>query len=102
MDGESLESILSSEQFMGIDVRGRVILELLFSEKAYCKALMEILEVYYKPIKKAFPNVDLETIFINLDVIFDKSVIFVRTLDSCVVNICNRNHFKFKIIHNFL
>ena len=86
MDGESLEATLSSEQFMGINARGKVILEILFSEKAYCRALMEILEVYYKPIKKLFPNVDLETIFINLDEIFDKSVIFVRALDSCVVH----------------
>lgn len=84
-EGETLEALLSDKQFAGIDARGKIILEMLYSEKAYCRALMEILDVYYKSIKKAFPNVDLETIFINFDVIFDKSMTFMRTLDSCVV-----------------
>lgn len=91
MDAETLEDFLVKDQFKGIDTRGKIILEILCSEKAFCQGLNEVMNTYYNPITKAFTDIDLDTIFINLDEIFDNAVLFVNTLESCVVK--KKEHF---------
>ena len=78
--------------FGNLDKRGRVVLELLTTERVYCECLTSTINSFFMPLRAGLcPSFDkkyLPAIFINIDKILVANTKFLHELEYLVV--CSR------------
>lgn len=88
VNGESGVLNMLRTRFTNLSKRGQIGLEIFTSERAYCKVLEDTIKCYLVPLRSGacptFRKPLLPIIFLNIEEILQKNLLFLKELEYCV------------------